>query len=759
MKFSWNWICDYLEPNPDALEHLESKLIQAGIEVEKVEDISQFAGFEIVEITHIDKHPNADSLNICTLQGKIDRVVCGAPNVYVGMRCILANIGVVIPKTGLVLTPKTIRGIESCGMLCSGAELGLSEDSDGIFDIQNTQSIAEVLLPDGPIFDVSITPNRGDLLSVYGIARELAAFGLGKLRELDYSKIKSLDSNIPLKVSHEDVLAMHTLRLDGVPTIETPDWMKYRLNIAGFKSKSFVIDVTNYIAHDLGQPLHAFDADSITQLEVKACTGQFIDLKGNEYCVNDLCCVTSNNKIALMPGVIGGDFSKYTDSTVNVLLEAGNYAKSYIYKAQKMICNTEASRKFFYGIDPNMTKIAIAKAADIICNITGCSAGDMITAKKPEVANASTLMPIDDLNKLQIDVSIATDCLTKLGFLQTAQNTFEAPSWRHDINSPEDLLEEVIRVVGIESIQEAQLMPLRSSIFPDKFQNYLRNSLAMLGLHEIITTDYMSSQMQEIFGQSNDLHIINPMSKSQMTLRNSILKGLLEIGYEYAKYNAQTRGIFEIGRVFNSDKESIKEIPYLGICFPSRRQSNWLESNAKYDYFYKKAILERCIQQIYGNNIDYRSNSSHKYLSNACEWLFNGQVVATFGELSAEVQKKLKMKYSVCLGEVQLIHATKIRKCYETDQETITRDLSVIIPLNIETKTILAKVKEFIDQEVDITLFDLYPDALLANENRSIGLRMIWKCLQKTPTSDEISKQIGLVEQMLVENQCKVKHS
>jgi len=770
MKFSWEWVCDYLEPVEGALEKVEDILLRAGVEVEGIKDMSNFAGFEIVTIQEINKHPNAGSLNICKLNNKKDQVVCGAKNIFPGMKCVLANIGTIIPSIGMALEEKNIRGVVSRGMLCSGGELGLQE-TEGLIEISENIDLTKLLLPNGPVFDLAITPNRGDLLSVYGIARELSAFGLGRLLkpnlfslQLNFEESKQVFEVI----DNESTEVVYSIRLNSLYSNKTPDWMKIRLNQVGMNSHSAIIDITNYVAHSLGQPLHAFDADRISKVYIQKCTStEFKDLKGNTHQINDLTCMESDDACISIPGVIGGDNSKVDINTRNILLEAGVYSVEHIYEAQKQVCTTEASKKFFYGIDPNMTRLAILEAASLASNICKVEFGKAtVTHGIHRENNQPNVLIMSDLDQLNIDESFASHALTSLGFIRDKidNNLYYTPTWRRDISTSQDLFEEVVRIYGYDNIEEAEYKNQKYNDVKSQSKNdYLKKILLTEGLYEVYTRDFMSKEMNEYFNQSRELIIKNPMNQSQFCLRNTMLSSILEVGQNYSKYNWQARGIFEIGSIFYlDDNKEVKQSKSLGIAFTRRWNPHWLIPKQEFNYFYNKQVVEKCIHYLYTKSLEC-TNSSNSLFEYGCQWTLDGKVIAVFGQIAAPILKRLKLKHTLYIGEINLemdvAVDTQIKVMPEKELEVVTRDLALHLPTGLTCGELIKQIHSCMGPGIEWKIFDVYPNAKINSSHRSVGIRLLLDELNHTLSSQEIEQIVKIAEEKAAQLGCQVKRS
>ena len=731
MKFSLGWLKEYLELTKEEELRIPDILLQSGVEVN-----SAFShptdGFELVEIIAVAKHPNADTLNICTLKDKSNTIVCGASNVKVGLRCILANIGAIVQ--GKELKAREIRGVLSEGMLCSGGELGLSDDGEGLF-VPEVDSIETIFNPNGVIYDVSITPNRGDLLCVYGIARELAAFGVGNLKNItsqNYSDFtKPSGSEFVITVDSEDALSMYSGKISNLKTNITPLWIRRRLSEVGIKSHNLVVDVTNYIAHGLGQPLHAFDADVVNQIQVKktqSCT--FTDLKGQSHQLSDTTIMISGDHVVSLPGIIGGNYGKCLDSTSAILLEAGNYTREHIYAGRK-IHKTRASDLFFHGVDPAITPIALLEAASMITSLGG---GQL----------SKTYVTKEYTSKETIIRCVGNPKLAQLGFVRR-DDGWAVPSWRHDILNDQDLEQELLRLDGYDTLAKLPFVPIpqKPQVTLHLQEDFLRHSLVKDGLYEVVNMDFMSKAAHEI--TPNGVVLENPISDSYYALRSTLLHGLIDVYGSYLRYGWDCPGIFEIGDVFNPQRRE------LGIALS--RNKGWLKVDEKFSYFQQKQIFEKIVSGLYGD-LDTRC-VAHPILQDCCAWVLGEAVIGIFGVLGNQHQKRCKVKETMYLGTVLLGHDLPDTRPYlDTSHAVVTRDISLLVPANLEISRLLSHLKQ---QNLDLYPFDLHPDANLGTQARSIGIRILFNQLARVMLGDELNAIVDKICAMARDLGCEVR--
>lgn len=750
MKISWAWIKDYIEPNQNALELIDDILIQAGIEFTYY---NPYANFEVVTIDSISKIEGSKNLNLCKIKDK--QIVCGASNAREGLRCILANIGSVVPSNGILIKESVLYGHVSQGMLCGSSEL-LLEDSDGLYEVKDNEDILLKLSENGPFFDLDLTPNRGDLLSAYGIARELAAFGLGKLKKPNIFKSDNInnflfqDTAEYLKIiDNQSVKSMYNIRLNIDQNRKMPMNLIKRLYEVGIGTKNSIVDVTNYIAHALGQPLHAFDYQVTGNIKFAKSTGVLKDLKGLNHTIENVCCVVNQDDvICAIPGVIGGDNSKINDHSTQILLEAGTYSQDHICVAQKFT-PTSASKKFLYGVDFNMTKIAIEEAAHLMLQI---NKGEIL--KCEENKKYDYIPKFFHYNPDIIDIKLSQEfvdsSLLSLGF-KKANDSYEVPSWRYnEIMSNEHLTETVLRLYGYQNIPEVESRYLPQII--SYKQAKLPMILAALGLNEIQTYDFMSKKMNKYFKQDQDFNIINPMKPdNQYCMRNTILPGLIETACMYLRYHWMCKGLFEIGNIFNKNGQFQKA----GILI-FEEECEWVNKN-KLEYFRAKGIFETAIQIVYPT-FTMQDNGSDIVFDEKCVF-FNKdmQEIGVFGVLSKTIKEAYKIKGNVYLGEFNLSDE-RVPKIYKTtsDHMCISRDISFYVKNKLSYHDIHSAILS-LNHPINIKIFDIYPNTSLSNPDRSYAIRITWTSLTHTLTTEEINQVIKSIEDKLVDLGCAIK--
>ena len=568
MKFSVNWLREFVDL-PENPEEIADLLTRAGVETENIE--TRGAKIEQVIVSQIvasSRHPNADRLTVCEVDdgsGAKRQIVCGATNYKVGDKVPLALPGAKLPN-GLEIRKSKLRGIESEGMLCSPIELGLGEDSSGLLiltpDAKIGAPIAD-LFPTDTILDVEITPNRGDLLSHFGLAREIAALTEKKL------KSTARESKIPVKktgvtiTSTRECPFFSARRIDNVTVGPSPQWLRAKIESVGIRSINNIVDISNFVMLELGQPSHAFDADKLKgSINVRLARDgeKFLALDGKTYSLKpDSCVVADQERVIGIGGVMGGEETAVTDSTKNILLEAAYFLPASIRRtARQLNLPSDASYRFERGVDPEMVLRASQRATELIQEIAGGIPAKEINVDGKLPANPADVSlryeKCDRVVGIAIKPKTVDEVLTRFGLkkISAAEITkWKIPSFRPDLQRDVDLIEEVVRAYGAEKIPGTDRSRFTPSTAADRAHDLelqMRQRLAAAGLNEVRTSKLLPRE-RFAFGE-NAIELRNPLSKDHVALRPSLLPGLLGVLDHNIRAGAERVAIFEIGKVF-----------------------------------------------------------------------------------------------------------------------------------------------------------------------------------------------------------------
>ncbi len=783
MRFTLSWLKKFLETDADIYQVADA-LNKIGHEVEEIIDPAKnLAPFIVGEVKEKKPHPDADKLNICQVFNGIDVkiVVCGASNVAAGQKIVLAQPGVEIPANGLKIKISKIRGVESNGMICSEEELGLGSDSDGIMVLNEDAEPGKPFLdirPDlsDPIIEVSITPNRSDCLGVYGIARDLAAYGIGRLVELRVDmQERSLASSKSIIIQDGMCEAFASIYIENTNNCESPSWLKSYLRAAGCNARNFAVDITNYINFSLGRPLHVFDADKISGNLVvrKAKKGEaFKALDGNEHILTDLDVVVADEKeVQALGGIIGGDLSKCENESHNLLLESALWDPIAIAKTSKRHkIESDAKYRFERGVDPMMTVLGLEIAADMISKYCG---GQVY--KTNLVGNVSCETKIIDFDVSLVKNLAGIDIpkekiiliLEDLGFNvedNQALLKVKAPTWRHDINIPADLVEEVIRIYGYDQIQEVTCIGSSSEKILNAKEGAIGNIptiLAANGFDEVITWSFIDSKRAKKFGLDvEQTHLNNPISSEMDCLRPTLIPNLVEIIEKNTSRSINNISLFETGSVYFSSEIGDQAQYLAGVLTGQKSDKDIFGEARKFDIFDAKDAIFKVLE-VFGYSefeITCQQDGSalgYMHPGRTANIILRGKKVGYFGELHPQLNELLKLKNRVICFEISLdlveINKSKFSDYIISDYQPVKRDFAFLLDKQVKVGEVLLATKK-LDRKIlrEVNLFDLYEGERVEEGKKSIAMSVTLqseaKTLDNTEISDLSDKIIDLVQ-------------
>lgn len=583
MKFSLTWLKDHLETEA-SVEKISAALNAVGLEVEGIENpADKLGGFVVAKVLTAEQHPNADKLQVLTVDtgsGDPLQVVCGAPNARAGMIGVLGVAGAVVPNGGFELKKSAIRGVESNGMMCSVAELGLGDDHDGIIELPVEAPVgmafAEYHGAD-PVFDVAITPNRPDCMGVYGIARDLAAFGLGKLKPIAVQQVPgSFPCPLPIRTDDpEGCPAFYGRAIRGVKNGPSPAWLQDRLKSAGQRPISALVDITNYVMLAYGRPAHAYDLAKLSGaiFARRAKDGETcLALNGKEYTLTpEMTVIADDSGVHDIAGIMGGEHSGCSEATTDVLLEVAYFDPVRIGDTgRKLNLTSDARQRFERGVDPAFLDAGLALLTELIVEICGGEPSEIVCAGSPpagvkEVAYEPAL--VERLGGVAIAEDEQVRILAALGFhtnrveIGQGRKTWrvQVPTWRPDVDGGPDLVEEVVRIHGLDNIASMPLPRADGVARPTAtaeqlLERRVRRAAAALGLHEAITWSFISEREAGAVGGGNWV-LQNPISEDMKVMRPSLLPGLLSAVRRNMDRGASSVRLFELGRRYLADGE------------------------------------------------------------------------------------------------------------------------------------------------------------------------------------------------------------
>ncbi|MBB3973003.1 phenylalanine--tRNA ligase subunit beta [Hansschlegelia beijingensis] len=594
MKFSLSWLKEHLGGDAD-LKTVTDTLTRVGLEVEDVEDkAGDLSAFIVGHILEARRHPNADKLQVCMVdvgKGAPLQVVCGAPNARQGLKVVFAAPGTVIPASGVKLGASEIRGVASGGMLCSSRELGLGDDHDGIMELPENAPVGRPFAPmvglDDPVIEIAVTPNRPDCLGVHGVARDLAAAEIGELRD---PVIKPVAGAFPCPTAvrfdfgdAEPLSPFFALRLvRGVRNGQSPEWLRRRLKAIGQKPINALVDVTNYMTFDRNRPLHVFDAAKVKgDLVVRrGRRGEsFLALDGKTYAVDEtMCVIADDNGVQSLAGVIGGAATGCDQDTTDVLIESALWDPLNIARTGRALnVNSDARYRFERGVDPAFALPGLELATQLVLEFCGGEASEIVSAGAVPERNLIIDFPVSEVRRLAgLDLAPAEikATLSMLGFWVTGQGDrlkVAVPSWRPDVEGKADLVEEVVRIIGLDRVAAtplpagASVSGARLSLIQRRARN-ARRTLAARGLVEAVTWSFVSRKEAEAFGGGRaELALANPISADLSDMRPSLLPALIAAAQRNADRGVGDVALFEVGQTFLGDRPEDQRMSAAGV--------------------------------------------------------------------------------------------------------------------------------------------------------------------------------------------------
>lgn len=765
MKVSLTALKRYFDTTA-SVQEISDKLTSIGLEVEEVVDKgADLEGFIIGEIKAVENHPNADKLHILRVStgDEMIQVVCGAPNVYEGMKSILARPGVMIPSYGERLEKGVIRGVESMGMMCSEKELNLGTDHSGIIDLKTdlpAGTPASEVFPSDVIFDVNVTPNRGDCFGVKGIARDLNATGIGTLIEQNVEPVKgSFKSPIQIHMQDENCPEFVGRYIRNVKNGQSPKWMQDFLISMGLRPISALVDITNYMNIAECRPLHVFDADKLTgDIYVRSAKeGEKLKaLDEKEYTLQDgMTVIADAQKAQSIAGIMGGEETGCTENTVNVFLEAAYFNPISIASTGRILnAESDSRTRFERGIDPLSQIEANEKATRLILDICGGEASEIIIAGNG-VTNKNIIdFDFNEVKRLcGFDVSRekSVEILEKLGF-KVDGNRIEVPSWRsNDVKLKADIVEEIVRIYGLDELPNSPLRPANlttSILLPhQKREVAIRRSLANRGLNQAITWSFMDSKLAKHF-DSKGIKIANPIASDLDEMRPSLIPNLLS-----AVKRNQDRGIkdvqlFEVGPEFYSTVPNEQRMVAAGVRAGNFYPRHFLAEQRGVDVFDAKADALDALASIDApQNLQIaRKAPSWYHPGRSGSVVLGKNVIAHFGEIHPAILKVFDIKTPVSAFEVYMDNVpqprqkTKAQKLLKmSNLMPLTRDFAFVADKGVEASKIMSVIAN-VDKEkiTNVAIFDIYEGDKLPQDKKSLAIQVTISPMDKTMTDKEI---------------------
>ncbi|MEP7348404.1 MAG: phenylalanine--tRNA ligase subunit beta [Sphingorhabdus sp.] len=768
MKFSLSWLKAHLDTDA-GIHTVADRLNQIGLEVEGIENPAEkLSAFRIARVLSAAPHPQADKLQVLSVDagGGPLQVVCGAPNAYAGMLGVFGPAGAVVPANGMILKVAAIRGVESNGMMCSVAELELGDDHDGIIELPADAPIGQVYADwaglDDPVIDVAITPNRQDCMGVRGIARDLAAAGLGTLKPLVVEAVAG-SFPCPTEIRTDDpdgCPAFYGRVIKGVNNGASPDWMQARLKSAGQRPISALVDITNYVLLDHGRPSHAYDLSELNGAVVarKAKEGETVTaLNGKEYALGaDMTVIADDNGVHDIAGIMGGEHSGCSEATTDVLLEVAYFTPERIAKTgQTLALTSDARSRFERGVDPAFLDDAVEIITALIIDICGGEASDVVRAGAPPVAPRNISYDPAHclaLGGLEVAADNQREILESLGFSVNADWQVTPPSWRRDVEGRADLVEEIIRIVGLDNVPSTPLPRADGVAKPtattlQKVERKVRRTAAARGLNEAISWSFIPEAEAAAFG-GGTWKLANPISEDMKVMRPSLLPGLLSAARRNMDRGADSVRLFEIGRRYLDDTERLT----VGIVLAGEKtQRSWATGKAtKFDVFDAKAeaiaLLSAAGVALDGLMVMGDAGDHYHPGQSATLRLGPKSVLASFGTLHPATAKAFDLAGAVMAAEIYLdaIPAKKstafMRPAFTPPAlQAVTRDFAFLVPADLAGGELVRAIRgSDKDSIIAVQLFDQFVGQDMPEGRKSLAVEVTLQPKAKSFGEEEL---------------------
>ncbi len=784
MKFTLSWLKEHLDTDA-SLDEIVAKLTAIGLELEDLErPADKYQGFKVAEVVAAEQHPDADKLRICQVSdGSADlrQVICGAPNARAGIKVVLATPGTVMPlpdDKGEPITIKIgkIRGTESQGMMCSNAEMGLGDDHDGIIELAEDAPVGQDFIAyrsdlDDPVIEINVTPNRPDALGVRGVARDLAAAGLGRLKENRTAFAGATTGAPGLSVSietPENCPAFAYRIIKGVKNGPSPVWMQKKLEAIGLRPISALVDVTNWITFDQARPMHVFDAGKVQgNLVVRQAKPgeELLALDEKTYQFDELMTVIADDRgVESIAGIMGGEESGCSDDTVDVVVEAALWNPVNIARTgRKLQVNSDARYRFERGVDPSTTLEGMEIATQYILDMCGGQASDLILAG--EIPSERKALDFDyGLVKSNGGVDLTREdgvaILQRLGFEVAGDGDalkVTVPLSRPDIDRQWDFVEEILRIHGYDKIPAVSLP--RPSVFPARALNdqqlkrsAAKRAMAARGMHECVTWSFTSSQFAPMFGGGvQELRIANPIISELDEMRPSLLINLLMAAARNANRSFTSVNLFEQGAIFTGVAPEQEHQAIAGVRSGQEHGKHWSGEGAAWDVFDAKADAMAALEAL------GMPTANLQVASPAPGWYHPGRsgvitlgpktVLAHFGELHPKVLKALDVKSRAVGFEVFIDALPKpkrksgaSRPAYSPSPfNPITRDFAFVMDEAVEAQTLIRAAKGADKALItDVQLFDVYQGQGMAEGKKSLAITVTLQPVKASMTDEQI---------------------
>ncbi len=781
MKFTLSWLKEHLDTD-ETVEKLADKLTMIGLEVESLEDKAKLlAPFTIARVISAEQHPNADRLRVCmvdTGNGAAPvQVVCGAPNARAGLVSVFSPPGTFIPGKNITLGVGTIRGVESRGMLCSAAELQISEDHDGIIELPADAPVGKgyvewAALGD-PLFEINLTPNRQDCTGVHGIARDLSAADMGKFKDPGIKQVKG-EFPCPVKVTVEDesLCPGFALRLvRGVKNGPSPEWLSRRLTSIGLRPINALVDITNFMTFDRARPLHVFDAKKVKgNLTVRrAGDGEtLLALDGRTYTLDSgVCVIADDHGVELLAGIMGGEASGCDENTTDVLIELALWNEINIAQSgRKLGINSDARYRFERGVDPAFMVPGLEMATRLVMELCGGTPSENVVVGKAHGDDRIIDFPLAEVKRLagiEVPLPEMRSILTRLGFMMAGTGAVmkvAIPSWRTDVQGKADLVEEIVRIVGVDKVPmtpfERGDEPRKAVLTPIQLRTRrAKRALAARGMVESVTWSFISKPAAELFGGGKaELALANPIAADLSDMRPSLLPGLIASAQANGDRGFADVALFEVGQIFKGDRPEDQFIAAAGIRHgyaSSKGIGRHWSGSATADAFDAKADALAALAAAGA------PMQALQIVPGATPWLHPGRsgtiqigpqnILGTFGELHPRALEALRadgplMAFEVILDRIPAAkqRPTRARPVLELSAfQPVSRDFAFVVDRTVKAGD-MVRAAQGVDKKLitDVTVFDVYEGKGIDDGKKSIAIAVTLQPREKTMTDEEI---------------------
>lgn len=779
MIFSEQWLREWVNPKLET-QQLIDELTMAGLEVDGSAPVAHdFSGVVVGLVETVEPHPDADKLRLCSVSdgSTSHQVVCGAPNVRVGLKIPFATLGAEISSSveekPFKIKKAKLRGVESNGMLCSADELGLSDNADGLLELPEDAPVGDdlrhYLKLDDRSIELDLTPNRGDCLGIIGLAREVGVIAREDVSDAGQEDVAAaISDEFAVNITAKDECPRYLGRIIRNINLnsESPLWMQEKLRRSGLRSIDPVVDVTNYVLMELGQPMHAFDLSKLEgsiDVRLAAKNEKLTLLDGKEVELSPETLVIADEKKAVaMAGIMGGLDTSVTDQTKDVFLECAFFAPLAIAgKARGYGMHTDASHRYERGVDYELQKRAIERGTQLLLEIVGGEAGPVTEAlgNLPEAVQVGLkYASVENLLGIKIENDEIKDILQRLGFSIASEDqaslNVDVPSFRFDVSIEADLIEELARIYGYNKLPKTGGLSkqlLKASPESETSLGRIRHQLVALGYQEVVTYSFIDPALAETVCPGEEfISLQNPISAEMSVMRSSILPGLLStLMYNENRQQDRVR-LFESGLVFNKDQGETRQTAMIaGLISGSVLPVNWSNNKELSDFYDVKGDVESLLAL--GANLStysFTTGNHGCFHSGQCARVEKaGELIGHIGALHPAIQRKLGISTNTLLFELALdpIRAKSLPKARSLSKfPEVSRDLAIVLDRSTSSADILANVRENAgDYLTNLRIFDVYQGDAVANDKKSVALGLTWQHPSRTLSDDDINTIIS----------------